>query len=161
MNKNDNSIAFRLGVGIMLVNADKKVFVGRRLDAPDSEAWQMPQGGIDHPETPEAALWREMKEEVGCNLGEIIAESQEWLTYDLPPDLRLTLWDGQFQGQKQKWFLVKFLGEDKDINIQTQVPEFTAWRWADFKELPDLIVPFKRDVYLKVVQEFNWYFDNL
>ena len=161
MNKNNDSSAFRLGVGIMLVNADKKVFVGQRVDVPDPEVWQMPQGGIDHPEDPETALWREMKEEVGSNLGEIIAESQEWYVYDLPPDFRPTFWGGQFQGQKLKWFLVKFLGEDKDINIQTQIPEFTAWRWADFMELPDLIVPFKKDMYLKVAEEFSSYFDGV
>eukprot|EP01037_Dinobryon_pediforme_P013640 gene13640-13755_t len=104
----------------MLVNADKKVFV----------VWQMPQGGIDSGEHLEEALWREMDEEIGCSKGEIIAESKEWYSYDLPLDLQIRLWGGRFQGQKQKWFLVKFLGDEKDINLNTHYPEFSSWKWS-------------------------------
>lgn len=156
----------RLGIGLMLVNKEKKVFVGQRKDTPQdrnnalsSEAWQMPQGGIDEDELPQTALFREMKEEIGCNKGEIIAESKEWYVYDLPPDLQARLWKGRFKAQAQKWFLVRFLGEDKDIDINTIHPEFMDWRWVDFSQLSDLIVPFKREVYLSAMKEFSWYFE--
>lgn len=162
---NFNSPAFRLGVGIMLVNADKKVFVGRRIDQSHerensivSKAWQMPQGGIDSEENIETALWREMQEEIGCSKGEIIAESKEWYSYDLPLDLQTRLWGGRFQGQKQKWFLIKFLGDETDINLNTHYPEFSSWQWVDFTELVDVIVPFKRETYVKITEEFSWYF---
>jgi putative (di)nucleoside polyphosphate hydrolase len=165
MDKNDLSDV-RLGIGLMLVNKEKKVFVGKRTDSPKRqgtfssyEAWQMPQGGIDEDESPQIALFREMKEEIGCNKGEIIAESKEWYTYDLPADLQARLWRGRFRAQTQKWFLVRFLGEDRDINIDTIHPEFIDWKWVNFNELSDLIVPFKRDVYLSVMKEFDWYFN--
>jgi putative (di)nucleoside polyphosphate hydrolase len=161
-----DSLAFRLGVGIMLVNADKKVFVGRRIDQTRqkendiiSKVWQMPQGGIDSGEHLEEALWREMDEEIGCSKGEIIAESKEWYSYDLPLDLQIRLWGGRFQGQKQKWFLVKFLGEEKDINLNTHYPEFSSWKWVDCDELVNIIVPFKKELYEKIIGEFNWYFE--
>ncbi len=156
----------RLGIGLMLVNKERKVFVGQRKDTPQDqdssfscEAWQMPQGGIDKNELPQIALFREMKEEIGCNKGEIIAESEEWRTYDLPPHLRVRLWKGRFKAQTQKWFLVRFLGDDQDINVNTTHPEFLDWKWVDFSQLSDLIVPFKRDVYLSVMKEFGWYFE--
>ncbi|NBT86043.1 MAG: RNA pyrophosphohydrolase [Alphaproteobacteria bacterium] len=165
MTSSDSS-AFRLGVGIMLVNADKKVFVGRRIDQTRqkendivSKVWQMPQGGIDSGEHLKEALWREMDEEIGCSKGEIIAESKEWYSYDLPLDLQIRLWGGRFQGQKQKWFLVKFLGEEKDINLNTHYPEFSSWKWVDCDELIDIIVPFKKELYKKIVGEFKWYFE--
>lgn len=165
MTSSDSS-AFRLGVGIMLVNAGKKVFVGRRIDQTRqkendivSKVWQMPQGGIDSGEHLEEALWREMDEEIGCSKGEIIAESKEWYSYDLPLDLQIRLWGGRFQGQKQKWFLVKFLGEEKDINLNTHYPEFSSWKWVDCDELIDIIVPFKKELYEKIVGEFKWYFE--
>ncbi len=165
MTSSDSS-AFRLGVGIMLVNADKKVFVGRRIDQTRqkendivSKVWQMPQGGIDSGEHLEEALWREMDEEIGCSKGEIIAESKEWYSYDLPLDLQIRLWGGRFQGQKQKWFLVKFLGDEKDINLNTHYPEFSSWKWVDCDELIDIIVPFKKELYKKIVGEFKWYFE--
>lgn len=165
MTSSDSS-AFRLGVGIMLVNADKKVFVGRRIDQTRqkendivSKVWQMPQGGIDSGEHLEEALWREMDEEIGCSKGEIIAESKEWYSYDLPLDLQIRIWGGRFQGQKQKWFLVKFLGDEKDINLNTHYPEFSSWKWVDCDELIDIIVPFKKELYKKIVGEFKWYFE--
>jgi len=165
MTSSDSSV-FRLGVGIMLVNADKKVFVGRRIDQTRqkendivSKVWQMPQGGIDSGEHLKEALWREMDEEIGCSKGEIIAESKEWYSYDLPLDLQIRLWGGRFQGQKQKWFLVKFLGEEKDINLNTHYPEFSSWKWVDCDELIDIIVPFKKELYKKIVGEFKWYFE--
>ncbi|MBY0463296.1 MAG: RNA pyrophosphohydrolase [Alphaproteobacteria bacterium] len=162
---NLNSSVFRLGVGIMLVNADKKVFVGSRIDQTHekendmiSKVWQMPQGGIDSEENIETALWREMQEEIGCSKGEIIAESREWYSYDLPADLQERLWGGRFRGQKQKWFLVKFLGDEKDINLNTHYPEFSSWQWVNCAELVNIIVPFKKEVYEKIIDEFGWYF---
>ncbi len=161
----DKSYDIRKGIGLMLVNKEKKVFVGQRADSSkDSssvyDAWQMPQGGIDNNELPQTALFREMKEEIGCDKGEIIAESIEWYTYELPAYLQSKLWKGRFKAQAQKWFLVKFLGEDRDININTNHPEFTDWKWVHFNQLSTLIVPFKRNVYLSVMKEFGWYFQN-
>ena len=106
----------------------------------------------------EAALWREMQEEIGCSKGEIITESKEWYSYDLPADLQTRLWGGRFQGQKQKWFLIRFLGEETDINLNTHYPEFSSWQWVDHTELVDVIVPFKRETYVKIIEEFGWYF---
>lgn len=162
---NSNSSAFRLGIGIMLVNADKKVFVGKRIDQtieeandPNFKAWQMPQGGIDSEENVETSLWREMQEEIGCSKGEIIAESKGWYTYDFPSELQTKLWKGRYQGQKQKWFLVRFEGEDKDINLNTHYPEFSSWKWVNYTNLVDIIVPFKKEVYIQIIEEFGWYF---
>ncbi len=137
----------------MLFNKDNQVFVGQRLDK-TSEAWQMPQGGIDGGETPQQAMWREMMEEVGTNKAEIIHEINEWLFYDLPEHLATKLWGGRYKGQMQKWFALRFTGEDKDINIVTEIPEFVSWKWADVNSLPDMIVPFKRDLYSEVVSGF-------
>lgn len=160
-----NSTLFRLGVGIMLVNADKKVFVGRRIDLSRggdenciSKPWQMPQGGIDSEESIRTALWREMQEEIGCSKGEIIAESKEWYSYNLPSGLQERLWGGRFQGQKQKWFLIKFLGDETDINLNTHHPEFSSWQWVNYTELVDIIVPFKKELYINLLEEFGWYF---
>lgn len=151
------SLPYRLGVGMMLVNKDNKVFVGRRIDS-SAEAWQMPQGGVDEGEGLAAAALRELEEEVGTTKAEILAESEEWHLYDLPVDLVPRLWKGKYRGQKQKWFVLRFLGEDSDINIQTQHPEFCEWKWVDIDVLPDVIVPFKRAVYMAVVDEFRHLF---
>lgn len=122
----------------------------------------MPQGGIDENETPSEAVMREMKEELGCNAAEILAESNQWFYYDLPDHLIPKLWDGKYRGQKQKWFFMKFLGEDKDIDIEDSPhPEFMAWRWVDVERLPQIIVPFKRKLYKSIVKEFFPYFDKI
>ena len=162
-----NDLNFRLGVGIMLVNADKKVFVGKRIDQtaeeendPHSKVWQMPQGGIDSEENIETSLWREMQEEIGCSKGKILAESKGWYTYNFPSDLQLKLWKGRFLGQKQKWFLIKFEGRDTDINLNSHYPEFSDWKWINHTDLVDIIVPFKKEIYVKILEEFGWYFKN-
>ena len=146
-------LPYRQGVGLALFNAQGLVFAARRIDT-DGLAWQMPQGGIDKGETPEQAALRELEEEIGTAKAEIIATSQDWLTYDLPKDLVGKLWKGKYRGQKQKWFAMLFLGEDKDINLATKHPEFNQWRWAEFREVIELIVPFKRELYEQVATEF-------
>lgn len=150
-------LPYRPGVGVMLVNKHNQVFVGRRIDT-RSEAWQMPQGGIDEGETASEAVMREMLEEIGTDKAEIIAESKNWFYYDLPEHLVPKLWDGKYRGQKQKWFFMRFLGEDSDINIETDHPEFMSWRWVEVKELPQIIVPFKRKLYGGIVEEFEFCF---
>lgn len=147
------ALPYRPCAGIMLVNDAGHVFVARRIDTP-GDAWQMPQGGIDDGESPAEAALRELHEEVGTDKGEIIAETGDWLTYDLPDDLIGKVWKGRFRGQKQKWFLVRFTGRDSDIDIATDHPEFDAWRWMPLAEVPRHIVPFKRAIYEQVVAEF-------
>ena len=149
-------LPYRPCVGVMLLNAKGEVFVARRIDT-KSEAWQMPQGGIDEGEDPQVAAKRELQEEIGTDNIEIIAESTQWLTYDLPDHLVGQLWKGKYRGQRQKWYLARFLGQDSDINIATADPEFSHWRWADPLSLPQLIVAFKRDLYAKILEEFKAY----
>jgi putative (di)nucleoside polyphosphate hydrolase len=149
------ALPYRPGVGIMLLSAEGSVFVAQRIDMP-SDAWQMPQGGIDKGETPIEAAWREMKEEVGTDRAELLAESHDWYTYDLPRDLAARLWRGRFRGQRQKWFVFRFTGTDRDIDITSHDhPEFSTWRWVSMADLPALIVPFKRPLYQQLVGEFR------
>jgi putative (di)nucleoside polyphosphate hydrolase len=143
---------YRRGVGIMLLNRDKRIFVGRRIDTPG--AWQMPQGGIDGDETPRHAALRELHEEVGTTKAEILAETENWLTYELPGDLHLQAWGGRYRGQQQKWFAMRFLGEDSDIRLDAHHPEFDAWKWATRAELICDIVDFKRPLYEAALEEF-------
>lgn len=143
---------YRPCVGMMLLNAEGHVFVGRRIDTAD--AWQMPQGGIDPGETPRRAVLRELREEIGTDKAVILAESPIWRPYDLPPRLGSRLWGGRYRGQAQKWFALRFAGQDADIDLKTPHPEFDAWQWVALDRLVDLIVPFKRDVYREVVEEF-------
>jgi putative (di)nucleoside polyphosphate hydrolase len=145
---------YREGVGMMVLNHENKVLVGRRIDN-DTEAWQMPQGGIDRGENPQQAAMRELMEEMGTDKVEIITETREWFYYDLPPSLANKLWNGRYAGQMQKWFLMRFLGTDADININTKIPEFAEWGWNDISTLPDLIVDFKRDLYRRVIEDFS------
>jgi putative (di)nucleoside polyphosphate hydrolase len=150
--------AYRRGVGVMLLNAEKKVWVGARIDNPD-DAWQMPQGGIDEGEDPWATALRELEEETGIarHLVERIAGCPERLRYDLPEEWRPKLWGGKWAGQEQDWFLCRFLGRDSDVNIATKHPEFREWKWVEPQRLPDLIVPFKRDLYRRLLSEFADY----
>jgi putative (di)nucleoside polyphosphate hydrolase len=145
---------YRQGVGILLLNPNNHVFVAKRIDM-RSEAWQMPQGGIDAGETPKQAALRELKEEIGTDKGEILQESGDWFTYDLPDTLIPIIWGGKYRGQKQKWFAMRFTGTDADINIATEHPEFCEWKWTPLHSLPDIIVPFKRDIYTQIVREFE------
>lgn len=147
-------LPYRLGVGMMIINESNQVLVGKRIDA-KLQAWQMPQGGIDLGETPSKAAFREMFEELGSNAGEIIAESKYWYSYDIPKFLIPKLWDGNYKGQKQKWFLIKFTGKDEDINLETEHQEFSEWRWVDIDELYDIIIPFKKKLYKAVLDEFR------
>ena len=145
--------AYRPGVGMMLLNRDGQVLVGKRLDVV-SDAWQMPQGGIDDGEGPADAAARELKEEVGTSAATIIGESRGWYTYDLPGDLGRTLWQGRYRGQRQKWFVMRLDGPESDVTVDTEEPEFSAFKWIEPARLPDVIVPFKRDLYLALVAEF-------
>ena len=149
------NLPYRPCVGVMLVNDRGEVFVGQRIDT-DGPAWQMPQGGVDAGETPRAAALRELQEETGVppDLVEVEAETRGWVTYDLPRELVPKVWNGRFRGQKQKWFLLRFRGQDSDIDIATDHPEFSEWRWLPPGELPGAIVPFKRAVYEQVLEEF-------
>ncbi|QIK77964.1 RNA pyrophosphohydrolase [Sphingomonas piscis] len=146
---------YRRGVGIMLLNRDGKVWVGKRIDHP-SEAWQMPQGGMDEGEEPWGTAKRELEEETGItpDLVELIGEAPERLRYDLPEELQGKFWKGRFRGQQQNWFLCRFLGKDADVNIATDHPEFSDWKWVEPAKLPDLIVPFKKELYRKLLRDF-------
>ena len=149
---------YRRGVGVMLLNRDGKVFVGARIDNTD-EAWQMPLGGMDEGEEPWATALRELEEETGIRpeLVVRIAECPERMKYDLPPELQGKLWGGKWRGQDQDWFLARFLGSDADVNIATEHPEFREWKWVEPRQLPDLIVPFKRELYRRLLREFAEY----
>lgn len=147
-------LPYRPCVGVMLFNRDGLVFVGRRIDQ-TVEGWQMPQGGIDEGETPAQAGLRELKEETGTDKAVILREHSDWLAYDLPAHLLGVALHGRYRGQKQKWLAMRFMGEDRDINIATPEPEFAQWKWLAVEALPRLIVPFKRDTYAKVIAEFR------
>ena len=145
---------YRPGVGVMLLDRRSRVFVGRRIDM-QGDNWQMPQGGIDRGETPRHAALRELKEEVGTDKAEILAESHRWYSYDVPAEIAGRLWRGRYRGQTQKWFAMRFTGEDRDIDLMTHHPEFDAWKWVTPAELPLLIVPFKRQLYRDLLEEFR------
>lgn len=146
------ALPYRKNVGIMLLNRDGMAFVGQRLDY-QSNAWQMPQGGIDDGEDPTDAALRELSEETGIDPALVTIEkvTDEWIPYDLPHDVVPKFWDGKFRGQEQKWFRMRFNGSDDQINIATQHPEFSAWKWMPLDQLIDNIVPFKREVYQRVL----------
>lgn len=149
-------LPYRPCVGVMLVNERGEAFVGQRIDYPGS-AWQMPQGGVDPGEDPKAAALRELGEETGVSpdLVTVEAETSGWVPYELPHDLVPRLWKGRFRGQEQKWFLLRFHGSDDQVNIATDHPEFSEWRWLPVDRLVDEIVPFKRSVYERVLMEFD------
>ena len=148
-------LPYRPCVGAMLVNCAGLVFVGQRLDS-SSEAWQMPQGGVDPGEDPDTAIFRELSEEIGIaeHHASLIRRSDGLFDYDLPDHLMGKMWGGRYRGQRQRWYLLRFLGQDADVNIATSHPEFRAWPWVEPQQLVDLIVPFKRQLYRDVVAEF-------
>lgn len=148
-------LPYRPAVGVMLLNADGLVWVGQRIDA-TTDAWQMPQGGLDAGEEPLAGALRELEEETGVSRDRvaIVAEASREFFYDLPLELVSKLWRGKWRGQRQRWFLMRFAGVDADVRIDTAEPEFRAWRWVEPAELPQLIVPFKRELYEAVLTEF-------
>ena len=150
------TLPYRPCVGVMLLNPAGLIFAGQRKDSPVA-AWQMPQGGIDAGETPRAAALRELREETGIGAGRVafIAKSGDWVTYDLPDDLLGRVWGGKYRGQRQRWFLFRFLGRDDQIDIATEHPEFSEWRWVTADEMLASIVPFKRAVYAEVVRAFR------
>ncbi|NNM76327.1 RNA pyrophosphohydrolase [Sphingomonas sp. ID1715] len=150
-----SDLPYRPAVGVMLLNTDNRVFVGQRLDNA-LDAWQMPQGGTDPGESPEQAALRELEEETGIarELVQIVGRASRELDYDLPPELQGKIWGGRYRGQRQTWFLCRFLGRDEDVQIETAEPEFRAWKWAEPSELPAMIVPFKQALYRAVLDEF-------
>ena len=148
--------SYRIGVGIILLNEEKKVFVGKRIDI-KSEAWQMPQGGINKDEKIENAAYRELYEETGIKKAKIILRSKKWFQYNIPLALKKKLWKGKYLGQKQKWYVMKFKGnERKDINLNISKAEFCEWKWINLNELESLIVPFKKEMYKKILKEFEY-----
>jgi len=155
-----STLPYRLNVGAALFNREGLVLVGRRADLPAqaAEMWQMPQGGIDAGEDPAAAVMRELAEEIGTARAEILAEHDAWLEYDLPPDLVGRAFGGRYRGQRQRWFALRFLGDDTDIRLDADAhPEFIAWRWVKLSETPALTVPFKRAIYERIVLDFARY----
>ena len=155
LKNNIESKKYRKGVGILIINDQKNIFVGQRFDK-DKSAWQMPQGGIDRGESSIIALKRELAEETGINKNyKIIRYSNKKYRYDLPYYLQKKLWRGKYKGQEQTWFLLKFKGKDDEINIKTEKPEFKKWKWISKDDLLKIIVPFKRKLYLSVLNEFE------
>lgn len=157
----DQDPEYRPNVGLMILNKNKEIFIAKRLDfknaAPDALVWQMPQGGIDYGENPYQAALREMREEIGTDKVTLLAESHEWIRYDLPPHLAHKLWGGRYLGQKQKWYLFRFEGDDRDINLKTSHPEFCEWVWARPAQVLACSVEFKREVYQHLIREFQSY----
>ena len=150
--KIEKELPLRIGVGIVLLNQENKVFVGKRIDNPEN-FWQMPQGGIDNNEDFFDAAKRELEEETGAKSVKLIKQINGWLTYNLPENLLGKIWQGKYRGQKQKWFVFKFLGDDKEINIKTKKPEFLDWKWIEFNKLPEVVVSFKINIYKKIKEE--------
>ena len=157
--QNKKELPLRLGVGIVLLNHQNKVFVGKRIDNPKN-FWQMPQGGIGENESFLNAAKRELEEETSIKTVKLIKELDEWLTYDLPPNLLGKIWKGKYRGQKQKWFIMKFIGKNEEINIKTEHPEFLDWKWIDPLDLPKVVVGFKVNIYRKLKEELTSTYQN-
>tara|TARA_B100000686_G_scaffold312558_1_gene357200 strand:+ start:360 stop:851 length:492 start_codon:yes stop_codon:yes gene_type:complete len=157
--KTKEGMPLRLGVGIVLLNDNNEVFVGKRIDNPEN-FWQMPQGGVDENENFLDAAKRELEEETGIKNIKLIKEIEGWLTYDLPKNLLGKIWKGKYRGQKQKWFIMKFLGNNNEININTKEPEFISWRWIKPSKLPEVAVNFKINIYKKISKELLTFITN-
>tara|TARA_B100001750_G_scaffold22536_1_gene15091 strand:+ start:178 stop:654 length:477 start_codon:yes stop_codon:yes gene_type:complete len=151
---NNNKLPLRTGVGIVLLNNQNNIFVGRRIDNPKN-SWQMPQGGVDQNENFLQAAKRELEEETGIKSVKLIKELDGWFQYDLPKYLLGKLWKGKYRGQKQKWFVMKFLGQQDEINVNTKNPEFLDWKWVELSKLPDIAVHFKVEIYKKIKKELS------
>ena len=154
----NHQLPMRTGVGIIVLNNDNQVFVGKRKDNP-GDKWQMPQGGVDKGEDFISAMRRELIEETSIKNIKILKEIQNMYQYELPKNLVGIIWKGKFRGQRQKWFITKFLGKDDEINLDTQHPEFIDWKWIDPKDLPEVIVDFKKELYLNLLKEINQVID--
>ncbi len=150
--ENKNKLPLRIGVGVALLNNKNNIFVGKRIDNPNN-SWQMPQGGVNKNETFEIAAKRELEEETGIKNIKLIKEVDDWLIYNLPSNLLGKIWGGKYRGQKQKWFIMKFTGDKKEININTKNPEFLDWKWVDPSELPKIVVNFKINIYKRLTKE--------
>jgi len=153
---NHKDLPLRTGVGVAILNSKNKVFVGKRKDNP-FDKWQMPQGGVDLDEPLLVAMKRELEEETSIKNIKVLKEFNQWLEYQLPENLIGKIWEGQYKGQKQKWFIVRFTGKDSEININTKYPEFTEWKWIDMNLLPNLIVKFKKNIYEIILAELKKY----
>tara|TARA_B100001971_G_C18105992_1_gene491527 strand:+ start:392 stop:868 length:477 start_codon:yes stop_codon:yes gene_type:complete len=152
---NNKQLPLRTGVGIILLNHENKIFVGKRIDNPKN-FWQMPQGGVNQNENFLQAAKRELEEETGIKSVELVKELNEWLGYDLPENLLGKVLEGKYRGQKQKWFIMKFVGKDNEINVKTKNPEFLDWKWIGVSELPSIAVSFKVNLYKKLKKELNF-----
>ena len=151
---NINKLPLRIGVGAIVLNEKNKVFVGKRKDNP-VDKWQMPQGGVNKNEGYLVAMKRELHEETGITSIKVLKELDQWFEYELPKNLIGIIWKGKYRGQKQKWFIVKFTGKNSEIDLKTKHPEFIEWKWIDMNELPNVIVDFKKDVYIKLLKELK------
>ena len=151
---NKKALPLRIGVGAIVLNNKNKIFVGKRKDNPVNK-WQMPQGGVNKKENFLTAMKRELNEETSIKNIQIIKELDGWFQYELPKNLLGIVWQGKFRGQKQKWFVVRFTGEESEINLKTKLPEFIEWKWVEMDELPKIIVDFKKDIYEKLLLELK------
>ena len=147
-------LPLRIGVGIIVLNHENKIFVGKRKDNP-VDKWQMPQGGVDKNEDLLSAMKRELKEETSITSIKILKELDKWYEYNLPKELLGIIWKGKFRGQRQKWFITRFFGKEDEINLNTNFPEFIEWKWINIEMLPDVIVDFKKDLYLNLLKEIK------
>ena len=152
--KKYNNLPLRLGVGIVLLNSENKIFVGKRIDNPVN-SWQMPQGGVDNNENLLNAAFRELREETGVKNVKLIKEIDTWLTYDLPKNLLGKLWNGKYRGQRQRWFVMRFIGKDEEVNVKTKNAEFKEWKWIAVDQLTNVAVDFKLQIYKKISEELN------
>ena len=154
MDNRFSNLPLRKGVGVVLLNKNNQIFVGKRIDNPN-DFWQMPQGGIDKGESPLEAAYRELNEETNVKSVELIAEIKNEITYNLPDKLLGIIWKGKYKGQTQKWFIMRFMGEDNEINLKTKHPEFLDWKWINVENITDKVVDFKLHVYKKIQNELK------